>query len=36
VVVGLARSKNPKSYAGGSIAPGRASYARQVKGVDPE
>jgi hypothetical protein len=36
VVVGLARSHEPESYAGGSIATGRASHARQVKGDDPD
>jgi hypothetical protein len=30
-VVGLAQSNDPESYAGGSIATGRASHARQVK-----
>jgi len=35
VEVGLAWSKDPESYAGGSIAPGRVSHAGQVKGDDP-
>jgi len=26
---------NPERYAGGSVATGRASHARQVKGDDP-
>jgi len=30
-VVGLEWSNDPESYAGGSIATGRASHARQVK-----
>ena len=30
------RSHDPESYAGGSIATGRASHARQVKGDDPD
>jgi len=30
-VVGLAWSNDPESYAGGSIATGRVSHARQVK-----
>jgi len=34
--VGLAWSKDPESYAGGSIAPGRTSHAGQVKGDDPD
>ena len=34
-VVGLAWSNDPESYAGGSVATGRASHARQVKGDDP-
>jgi hypothetical protein len=29
--VGLAWSNDPESYAGGSVATGRASHARQVK-----
>ena len=36
VVEGLAWSNEPKSYAGGSLATGRASHARQVKGDDPD
>jgi hypothetical protein len=36
VVVGLAWSKDPAGYAGGSVATGRASPARQVKGDDPD
>jgi hypothetical protein len=36
VVVGLARSNDPESYAGGSIATGRVSLAGQVKGDDPD
>jgi hypothetical protein len=36
VVVGLAWSNDPESYAGGSVATGRVSYAGQVKGDDPE
>jgi hypothetical protein len=35
-MVGLLWSNDPKSYAGGSGAIGRASHARQVKGDDPE
>jgi hypothetical protein len=34
VVVGLAWSNDPESYAGGSVATGRASHAGQVKGDD--
>jgi hypothetical protein len=34
VVVGLAWSNDPESYAGGSIATGRVSLAGQVKGDD--
>jgi hypothetical protein len=34
VVVGLAWSYDPESYAGGSVAAGRVSYAEQVKGDD--
>jgi hypothetical protein len=29
-------SNDPESYAGGSVATGRASHARQVKDVDPD
>jgi hypothetical protein len=36
IVVGLAWSDDPESYAGGSVATGRASHARQVKGDDPD
>ena len=36
VVVGLAWSNDPESYAGGSDATGMASRARQVKGDDPD
>jgi hypothetical protein len=36
VVVGLAWSRDPESYAGGSIFAGRASHARQVTGVVPD
>jgi hypothetical protein len=36
VVVRLAWSNDPKSYVDGIIATGRASYARQVKGDDPD
>jgi hypothetical protein len=36
VVVGLVWSNDPESYAGGSVAIGRASHARQVKGDDPD
>jgi hypothetical protein len=36
VVVGFAWSNDPESYAGGSIATGRASHARQVEGDDPD
>ena len=35
-VVGLVRSHDPKSYAGGSLATGRVYHARQVKGDDPD
>jgi hypothetical protein len=34
VVVGLVWSYDPESYAGGSVAAGRVSHARQVKGDD--
>jgi hypothetical protein len=34
--VGLVRSEDPESYDGGSIATGRGSHARQVKGDDPD
>ena len=36
VVVGFAWPKDPESYAGGSVATGRATHARQVKGDDPD
>ena len=36
VTVWLAWSNDPESYAGGSVATGRASHARQVKGDDPD
>jgi hypothetical protein len=36
VVAGLVWSKDPESYAGGSIATGRGSLAGQVKGDDPD
>jgi len=36
VVVGFAWSYDPESYAGGSVATGSASHARQVKGDDPD
>jgi hypothetical protein len=36
VVVGLAWSYDPESYAGGSLAAGRISHAGQVKGDDPD
>ena len=36
VVVGLEWLNNPESYAGGSIAPGRISLARPVKGEIPD
>ena len=35
VVVGLVWSNDPESYAGGSVATGRASHATQVKSDDP-
>jgi hypothetical protein len=35
-VVGLACTDDPESYAGGSLATGRASLARQVKGKVPD
>jgi len=34
--VGLAKSYEPESYAGGSLATGRVSHAREVKGDGPE
>jgi hypothetical protein len=34
-VVGLVWSNDPVSYAGSSIAAGKVSHARQVKGDDP-
>jgi hypothetical protein len=36
VVVGLDWSNDPESNAGGSVASGRASHSRQVKGDDPD
>jgi len=36
VVVRLEWSDDPASYAGGSVASGRASHSRQVKGDDPD
>jgi hypothetical protein len=36
VVVGLVWSNDPESYAGGSIATGRTTHARQVEGDDPD
>jgi len=36
VVVGIVRSHDSESYAGGSYPTGRASHARQVKGDDPD
>jgi hypothetical protein len=36
VVVRLAWSKDPESYAGGNVATGRAFNAREVKGDDPD
>jgi len=36
VVVGLARSHEPESYAGSSLATGRVSHARQVEGDGPD
>ena len=33
---GLAWYNDPESYAGGSVATGRASHDRQVKGDDPD
>jgi hypothetical protein len=35
-VVGLARSYDPESYAGGSVTGGRVSNAWQIKGDDPD
>ena len=35
-VVGLVWSNDPESYAGDSVATGRVSHVRQVKGDDPE
>jgi len=34
-VVGLVRSHDPESYAGGNVCTGRASHGRQIKGDDP-
>jgi len=36
ILVGLAWSNDPESYFGGSVATGRASQARQVRGDDPD
>jgi hypothetical protein len=36
IMVGLAWSNDPESYAGSSVATGRVSLARQVKGGDPD
>jgi hypothetical protein len=36
IVVGLAWSYDPESYACGSVAAGRVSLAGQVKGDDPD
>jgi len=36
IVVGLARSYQPESYAGGSLATGRVSHARQVECDGPD
>jgi hypothetical protein len=36
IVVGLAWLNDPKSYACGSVATGRAFHARQVKGDNPD
>jgi len=36
VVVGFVRSHDPESYAGGSLATGSLSHARQGKGDDPD
>jgi hypothetical protein len=36
IVVGLAWSSDPESYASGSIAAGRVPHARQVRGDDPD
>jgi hypothetical protein len=36
VVGGLEWSKDPESYAGGSITTARASLAGQIKGDDPD
>jgi hypothetical protein len=35
-VVGLTWSNDPKSYTGGSVATGRVSHARRVKGDNPD
>jgi hypothetical protein len=36
VVVGLAWSYDPERYAGGSVAAGSVSHARQIKDDDPD
>jgi hypothetical protein len=35
-VGGLERSNGPESYAGGSVATGRASHTGKVRGDDPD
>jgi hypothetical protein len=35
-VVGFECSRDPESYAGGSVATGRATHAEQVKGYEPD
>ena len=35
-MVGLVWSKDPKSYAGGSVPTGKVSHVEQVKGDDPD
>jgi hypothetical protein len=36
VALGFVWSHSSENYAGGSVAAGRASHARQVKGDDPD
>ena len=36
VLVGLARSYEPENYAGGGLATGKVSHARQVEGDGPD
>jgi hypothetical protein len=36
IAKGFARSNNPESYAGGSVAISRASHVGQVEGDDPD